>query len=299
MRLLEICEDGEVSLTKDLLGDDKIPPYSILSHTWQEGEEVTYNELINKSGKSKAGNDKIQFCAQKTKCDGLRHFWVDTCCINKADNIELQDAINSMFRWYKNADKCYVYLSDVSTKKRKEINESSGYTWEPAFRASRWFTRGWTLQELLAPRSVNFYSKDGHYLGDKQSLEQQIHEITSIPVAALRGTSLCDFDVEERLSWTKDRRTLRKEDKVYSLLGICDVFMLPNYGEGEKNAFKRLREEIDKTVNGLPQRQISALASRVGGFDSGCMYNNSLVYKRKFINDGAASARLSSRDIGM
>ena len=290
MRLLKLCENGEISWTKDLLGDDKIPPYSILSHTWQEGEEVTFDELISKSGKSKAGYDKIRFCARRTECDGLRYFWVDTCCINKADNIELQDAINSMFRWYKNAAKCYVYLSDVSTENGKEIDESSEYTWEPDFRTSRWFTRGWTLQELLAPRSVNFYSGDGHYLGDKQSLEQQIHEITRIPVAALRGTSLCDFDVEDRLSWTKDRRTMRKEDKAYSLLGICGVYMLPNYGEGEENAFKRLREEINKSLNGFSQRQTSALAG---------MYNNSLVYKRKFVNDGAALARLSSRDIDM
>jgi hypothetical protein len=141
MRLLEYGNTGNLSFTQDYIGDDDIPPYAILSHTWQHGQEVTYNDFNENSGKSKAGWDKIRFCAQQAKRDNLHHIWVDTCCINKAEHVELQDAINSMFRWYKNANQCYVYLWDVSIG--NELREAS---WEAAFRESRWFTRGWVLE---------------------------------------------------------------------------------------------------------------------------------------------------------
>jgi hypothetical protein len=174
---------------------------------------------------------------------------VDTCCIDKSNAVELQEAINSMFRWYQNAVKCYVYLSDVSTKKQKA---SDSYTWELAFRSSKWFTRGWTLQELLAPSpgSVEFSSRERDRLGDKKSLEQQIHEITGIPVSALRGSPLPQFDVDDRLSWVENRQTTREEDKAYSLFGIFDIQIPLLYGEGRDKAFKRLREEIDKPLKG-------------------------------------------------
>jgi hypothetical protein len=131
----------------------------------------------------------------------LQYFWVDTCCIDKSNAVELQEAINSMFRWYQNAVKCYVYLSDVSIKKRKATDSFTEYTWEPAFRSSKWFTRGWTLQELVAPTLVEFFSKDQEFLGDKRRLERQIHEITGIAVSALQGAPLSQFDIEDRLSW--------------------------------------------------------------------------------------------------
>ncbi|KAF2181607.1 kinesin light chain 1 [Zopfia rhizophila CBS 207.26] len=263
MRLLECNSRGEFSLTKDFIGDEEVPPYAILSHTWQEGQEVTFDDLGNDTGKSKAGYDKIRFCAQQAERDGLRYFWVDTCCINKADHIELQDAINSMFRWYQNATRCYVYLSDALATEQEASSGFSEFTWEPAFRASRWFTRGWTLQELLAPRAVKFFSREGKPLGDKRTLEQQIHEITGIAILALRGTPLYEFDVEERLSWVKDRRTTRKEDKAYSLLGIFDIYMPLIYGEGEENAFKRLRKKIDKSAKDLLQQQVSTQICRM------------------------------------
>jgi hypothetical protein len=100
MRLLQCSHTGEFSLTKDLVGDDTIPPYAILSHTWKDGQEVTFQDIIDGTGQSKTGYDKIWFCGQQAEHDGLRYFWVDTCCINKADHVELRDAINSMFRWY-------------------------------------------------------------------------------------------------------------------------------------------------------------------------------------------------------
>ena len=254
MRLLLRSNTGEFSLTKDLVGDDTIPSYAILSHTWKEGEEVTFKDLMDGTGKSKTGYNKIRFCGQQAKRDGLQHFWVDTCCIDKLNHVELQEAINSMFSWYQKAAKCYIYLSDVSTTKQR-ANDKCLYTWEPAFRESRWFTRGWTLQELLAPRSVEFFSQEGKQLGNRTALEQQIHEITGITTLALQGTPLCEFGVEERLSWAKSRQTTRKEDKAYSLLGIFGIYMSLIYGEGEENAFKRLREEIDKPWKSIVQQR--------------------------------------------
>ena len=239
MRLLEVDSSGELSLTKNLIED--IPPYAILSHTWGADEdEVTLNDVETGSGKSKPGYAKIQFCREQAKKDGLQYFWVDTCCIDKANLAELSEAITSMFGWYHDAIKCYVYLLDVSARKRSKGQTEQ--TWEPAFRNSRWFTRGWTLQELLAPASVEFFAR-GELLGDKKVLEKLIHEITGIPLAALSGAPLSYFSVGERLRWATKRMTKRKEDKAYCLLGIFGVFMPPLYGEGEY-AFIRLRKEI-------------------------------------------------------
>ena len=243
MRLLKYDEHGEVCLTEDLLGKDEIPPYAILSHTWGN-EEVTFEDLTNGTGKEKNGYDKIRFCMQQAARDGLEYSWVDTCCIKKTDTTELQHAINSMFRWYKDAAVCYVFLSDVSVAKRKADSESCPSSWEPAFRFSRWFTRGWTLQELLAPQKVNFFSRECKLLGGLPELLDLLHSITKLPAAVLRGASLEGFPIEERLAWTKDRVTTREEDKAYSLLGMFGIFMPLIYGEGEANAFARLRKEI-------------------------------------------------------
>ncbi|KXL50878.1 MAG: hypothetical protein FE78DRAFT_66524 [Acidomyces sp. 'richmondensis'] len=168
---------------------------------------------------------------------------VDGFCIKKSDSSELSEAIVSMLRWYRSATKCFVYLSAVSTEGVGHLDPPS---WEPAFRKSKWFTRGWTLQELLAPRSVEFFCSKGFRLGDKRSLEGQLHEITGIAVSALRGDPLSGFGAEERMSWAKNRENKREEDTAYSLLGIFDVFMLPMYGEGRDNALDRLRDEIAK-----------------------------------------------------
>src|SRR5256884_1136969 len=122
-----------------------------------------------------------------------------------------------MFRWYQKAAKCYVHLSDVPTRKQKASDQLSEYTWESDFRNSRWFTRGWTLQELLAPTSVEFFSVEGQRLGDKKSLEQTLHEITGIAIQALRRSPLSRFSVDERMSWAAKRQTKREEDAAYSL----------------------------------------------------------------------------------
>ena len=114
------------------------------------------------------------------------------------------------------------------------------------FQESKWFTWGWMLQELLAPASVEFFSRERKRLGDKSSLRQPIHEITGISESALRGDPLSQFSVNERLSWIERRETKLEEDKAYSLLGIFGVYIAPIYGEGMGSAFKRLLDEIDK-----------------------------------------------------
>ncbi|KAH0562469.1 hypothetical protein GP486_002843 [Trichoglossum hirsutum] len=241
MRLLECKNAGVFSLTEDLFDDD-IPQYAILSHTWGvDAEEVTFEDLTKGTGKNKAGYQKIRFCGEQAARDDLQYFWVDTCCIDKSSNTELHDAINSMFRWFRNATKCYVYLSDVSGPAFNSNNKFKQLPWESAFRKSRWFTRGWTLQELIAPESVEFFSGDWEKLGNKKSLEQHIHEISKIPIEALQGTALSEFSVAERMSWAETRVTKRKEDKAYSLLGIFDISMALIYGEGEQNALRRLQ----------------------------------------------------------
>jgi hypothetical protein len=249
MRLLECNSGGDLSLTKNM-ADNDIPRYAILSHTWGPcDEEVTFEDFRNNTGTSKAGYKKIQFCGEQARCDGLQYFWVDTCCIDKSNHDELCEAINSMFRWYQNSDRCYVYLSDVSTVTTDD-NELCQQPWELDFQKSRWFTRGWTLQELISPASVEFFSKEGKKLGSKVLLERQVCKITAIPVKGLEGSSLSNFSVAERISWAEKRETTRKEDKAYSLLGIFGVHMPLIYGEGRDHAFIRLREEIDKASKG-------------------------------------------------
>jgi hypothetical protein len=175
-------------------------------------------------------------------------FWVDTCCIDKRNNTELGTAINSMFCWYQRAAKCYVFLLDVVLPQNVPDPQLYRMTWTESFRRSRWFTRGWTLQELIAPTSVEFFSKERMRLGDKISLEQEICEIANLPIEALRGQSLAEFSIEERMSWVARRKTTIKEDKAYCLFGIFGVFMPLIYGEGEEHAYKRLIEEIQKSV---------------------------------------------------
>jgi hypothetical protein len=249
MRLLELSNHGALSLTEFF--DDKIPRYAILSHTWRtDGKEVTFKDLSEGTGKSKAGYIKIRFCGEQAASDGLQYFWVDTCCIDKSSSAKLQEAINSMFRWYRVAARCYVYLSDVSIGDCDQNSQFSQFSWESAFRASRWFTRGWTLQELLAPASVEFFSREGKRIGDKKLLERQVHEITGIAVEALQGSPLSRFSVAERFSWAEKRETTRNEDAAYSLLGIFDTRMSLIYGEGREEAFIRLKKKIDKTSKG-------------------------------------------------
>jgi hypothetical protein len=240
MYLLSIDSDGQPFLTPSReLGDQD---YAVLSHTWEANQkEVTFKDILEKSGPKKTGYRKIEFSWRQANLDGLQYFWIDSCCIDRSSSAELSKAINSMFRWYRNAKKCYVYLTDVSTAEGAERN-----TWEMAFRHSRWFNRGWTLQELLAPRVVEFFSREGQRLGDKETLATLLHEVTKIPILALQGINLNRYDAEEKLRWAAKRETTEPEDKAYSLLGLFNVFIAPLYGEGQKHALHRLKEAIEQ-----------------------------------------------------
>jgi hypothetical protein len=238
MRLIH----GQTLKIVDFADHHHIPPYAILSHTWSD-EEVTFQDMsmdLSNEARQLLGSDfkgasykKIAFCCQQASKDGLEYSWVDTCSIDKTSSSELSEAINSMYRWYAKAAVCYAYLSDVHLI-TKDISQS------------RWFTRGWTLQELIAPRNVKFFTSNWELIGTKQSLCRSIAGITGIDVETLLDpSSLSSASVARKLSWAAERQTTRTEDVAYCLMGIFDVNMPLLYGEGER-AFIRLQEEIIK-----------------------------------------------------
>ncbi|KAF2733273.1 HET-domain-containing protein, partial [Polyplosphaeria fusca] len=241
MRLLHF--DGDKLVSTDFRGKT-IPPHTILSHRWGDSE-VLYEDLAAGTYEKKDRYQKIEFCAAQAAQDGLQYFWIDTCCIDKWDRRERSKAINSMFRWYKDAARCYVFLPDVST-----AADASQSAWEASFLASEWFTRGWTLQELIAPIYVGFFSCEGRRIGDKMSLEPLVHKATGVPVEALRNGALDEFTIDEftideRRGWAKDRKTTEEEDAAYCLLGILDVAIPAAYGEGVEKAWRRLQAELE------------------------------------------------------
>lgn len=227
-----------------------IPSYAVLSHRWGP-EEVTFRDLEDGAAETKAGFRKLKFCGEQASRDGLLYFWIDTCCIDKTSSAELSEAINSMFKWYQNATKCYVYLSDVSVRDGATDIPARG-KWNLALEKSEWFTRGWTLQELIAPTVVEFFSVEGKRLGDKGSLERQIHQVTGISVEVLRGKPLLTVDEKERFSWAAGRRTTVEEDAAYCLLGIFGIHMSLIYGEGHENALARLKRKIRRSYDPNP-----------------------------------------------
>ena len=243
MRLLRLGPGDELALTKF---NHDLPPYAILSHTWgHEDDEVNFQDIMEKTGKDKPGYQKIVFCGEQARTDSLDYFWVDTCCIDKTSSTELSESINSMFNWYRDAKICYVYLADVSNVECDQSEaDISGEIWQSAFQGSRWFTRGWTLQELLAPTSVRFFDQHGSLLGDKSTLNRRVSDITGITERALLGVPLTNIKVSERYEWARSRQTTREEDWAYSLQGIFGVFFVPVYGEGREKAVRRLVKEI-------------------------------------------------------
>lgn len=202
MHLLYVTGDGSIS-HKTFIG--RLPSYAILSHRWTD-DEPTFQDITNGTRKDSKGYAKLLFCARQAQEDGLIYFWVDTVCIDKSSSAELAESLNSMFRWYREAARCYVLMSDVTEMERD-------------FDRSEWFRRGWTLQELLAPRNVEFFNKNGRLLGTKKKLEVRIKRITGIPSTALQGQALSKYSVGARLSWMRKRETTIQEDRAYCLLG--------------------------------------------------------------------------------
>lgn len=225
---------------------DPVPaevPYAILSHTWTD-DEVTFEDMQDLSiARCKEGFSKVEATCQMAVKHGLQYAWVDTCCIDKSSSAELSEAINSMFRWYKNALLCYAFLSDLPAGKEAVVSDD--------FRECRWFTRGWTLQELIAPTNLMFFDKEWNLRGVKMDLEEEIEAITGINRWVLNGsTPLSTISLAKRMSWAAGRQTTRVEDMAYCLLGIFDVNMPMIYGEGSR-AFIRLQEEILKKTTDL------------------------------------------------
>ncbi|KAI8949270.1 heterokaryon incompatibility protein-domain-containing protein [Xylaria longipes] len=251
MRLIETRSSSYT--IKEFVG--AIPRYAILSHTWGE-DEVTLQDMQSsiEGAKKKRGFSKIEGCCGLARGQGIYYAWIDTCCIDKTNGAELSEAINSMFSWYKNAEVCYAYLSDVfpddvpitpATLSSSIIGQERFDDTSRFFR-SRWFSRCWTLQELLAPELVEFYTKDWQRFGTRNSLENYISQVTGIrPEILSEGFSprSPEYSVAERMSWAAKRTTTRIEDCAYSLLGIFNVNMPLIYGEGPK-AFHRLQVEI-------------------------------------------------------
>jgi hypothetical protein len=261
----------------------QIPSYAILSHTWGL-EEVTFLDIQNISSghpnsstgtatdhqahalsdssterkifeavhppsvQRKSGYAKIRYACRQAILDSHTYVWIDTCCIDKSSSAELTEAINSMFRWYQDAAICYAYLEDIMLEKGADLTVDS-------ICSSKWFTRGWTLQELLAPEEVKFFGSPGSFssagalwipLGTKFNLADEITSATGIDQASLLVPGqLNQKSIAQRMSWAAKRRTTRPEDMAYCLLGIFGVTMPLLYGEGQV-AFFRLQEEIMK-----------------------------------------------------
>ena len=239
MRLINISNLTALTL-EDFIGD-YVPAYGILSHTWDE-EEVSFQAFSTPEARWFAGYKKIQgFCAIAAE-DGLFYVWVDTCCIDKSSSAELSEAINSMYRWYAKAKRCYVYLSDLKDS-LPSIDSSKEWV-ERSFgiiKNCRWFKRGWTLQELLAPVHIKFYNRQWISLGTKDMLCNVLSGVTGIQLEHLWDCN--SASIAQRMSWAAHRVTTRIEDRAYCLLGIFDVNIPLLYGEGKK-AFTRLQQEI-------------------------------------------------------
>lgn len=224
--------------------EGSIPPYAILSHRWSDGE-LTFKEIFkDRPDRNKKGYLKLVKACEAAATYAVDYLWIDTCCIDKRSSAELSEAINSMFAWYESAKVCIVYLEDVAGQ--CVLDERA-----PGFQAlwreigqNRWFTRSWTLQELIAPHQVDFYNSTWDFIAEKISKADWIVQITGIDGSLLcKESSPSECSISERMSWAAGRTATRTEDIAYSLMGIFDVNIALLYGEGSK-AFRRLQEEI-------------------------------------------------------
>ncbi|KAF5368517.1 hypothetical protein D9758_002462 [Tetrapyrgos nigripes] len=230
-----------------------IPTYAILSHTWGS-EEVTFQDMQNpQAAERKAGYAKVLGACGHARKYNFKWIWIDSCCINKESSAELSEVINSMYGYYGDSEVCYVYLSDASSVEDPRDVQSG-------FRKSRWFKRGWTLQELLSPRYVVFLGKDWEEIGTRWSLRDAISALTRIPSRVFEDGDMTRYSIAQKMSWAAFRETTRPEDQAYCLMGLFGVNMPPLYGEGPVNAFMRLQQEIIKVSD---DRSIFAMSGEV------------------------------------
>ncbi|KAL9062246.1 MAG: hypothetical protein Q9157_009094, partial [Trypethelium eluteriae] len=233
LNIKDVVQKQKLTL-EEFNSEDQVP-YAILSHTWgHKQDEVSFEDCQNEGQfPNKAGIEKVSNVCKKASEENFQYIWIDTCCINKNSSSELQEALNSMYRWYQHSTKCYAFLADI----RKPDGELG---------KSRWMTRGWTLQELISPAYMDFYDMDWSFIAKREILAETIAEYTGIHITILRHErALSEFSIAQRMSWAANRHTTRVEDRAYSLFGIFDVHMSLLYGEGS-NAFIRLQEELIK-----------------------------------------------------
>ncbi|KAF5344910.1 hypothetical protein D9758_011538 [Tetrapyrgos nigripes] len=262
-----------------------IPPYAILSHTWED-EEVTFQDMQDvETAKKRKGYAKIMGAGRLALADGFEYLWVDSCCINKESSAELSEVLNSMYHYYANSEVCYTYLSDVRHDEDPRAGDST-------FRKSKWFTRGWTLQELIAPVKVVFYDKDWVEIGSKFGLYDAVTAITRIPAQVLFKRDVSSFSIAKRMSWAAWRQTTRPEDRAYSLMGLFGVNIPPIYGEGLASAFLRLQREI---INVSNDRSIFAWVADPDDHDTD---SRGLLAKSPFEFRWSGSISVSQRFIG-
>jgi hypothetical protein len=241
MRMLR-ATDRESPLELVEIASHALPPFAILSHTWSSNseDEVKFEDIEAQAYFKKPSYRKVRFACQQAFLDGYSYLWIDAICIDKKNPTELQEAINSMYRWYQSAQTCYAYLADVTDSKVHFAHDGE----ESQFIRTRWFERGWTLQELIAPKQVRFFNADWDYVGDKSALSGIITKVTGIPTDILLGTSPIDSaSIAQRMSWASHRQTTRPEDMAYCLMGMFSVFMPLIYGE-QDSAFLRLQDAI-------------------------------------------------------
>lgn len=243
-----------------------VPEYAILSHTW-DGDEFTYQDLFLTNGRRRKGWTKIEETCRLALKENIGYVWVDTCCIDKSSSAELSEAINSMFGWYLNAYVCFAYLSDLTHG--HSIAESVGQC--------KWWTRGWTLQELIAPKRVEFFDATWRSIGDRKLDSYCVSQLNNIPEEILQNggtTDLRSYSVAARMSWAAHRETTRPEDTAYCLLGVFDINMPVIYGEGCK-AFRRLQHEILRQSNDLTIFACNHRNSNVSQNQEQCLFADS------------------------
>jgi Heterokaryon incompatibility protein (HET) len=240
MRLLNIRTEPPTFKFPPL--HNNIPPYLILSHTWSSNkdDEVSFSDIKNGHFQKPAWHTKVRGFCNIARQKGYNYVWIDTCCIDKSSSAELAMSINSMYRWYQQADACFVYLSDV--KKSKHM----GWFQNPQKDCAKpkWFTRCWTLQELIAPRRLALYDKNWERLGSRAELSRAISVATDIPTSVLEGQNIRSYSLDTVVSWSKGREATWEEDRAYSLVSLLGVSMDGRYGEGWKHAFNRLKFEV-------------------------------------------------------
>ena len=242
--------------------------YAILSHVWDKDEQSFQDVQRIHARCAETGerpqslfSEKILRSCQLAESHGYQWLWIDTCCIDKTSSAELSEAINSMFQYYSRSAVCYAYLRDVPTHNAlvpkfnalvttvgAEGDRPSTYVpSDSPFSESIWHTRGWTLQELVAPRHVLFLSLTWDVIGSRADLAEELEAVTRVPKSVLQlSQKASEISIMRRMSWACRRKTTRVEDEAYALLGIFNVNMPTLYGEGRR-AFQRLQEEIMRT----------------------------------------------------